>query len=195
MIPDARTHLAPYLILFLAGAALSLQAARILSGSGAFLLLAGALLRATLLAREPALSDDVFRYLWDGRVSAAGISPYAFAPRDPAVSGLAPELAPKVAHREIVTVYPPVAQAAFRIFGSRQLLAWKAFAAAADLAVVAILVASGWPGAGFAAGLYAFHPLPVTESAGEGHLDSLGVALLLASVAHLSCRDHADWQP
>jgi hypothetical protein len=186
VIPDARIHLAPYLVLFLAGAAISLQAARILSGSGAFLLLAGALLRATLLAREPALSDDVFRYLWDGRVSAAGISPYAFAPRDPAVSRLAPELAPKVAHREIVTVYPPVAQAAFRVFGSRQLLVWKAFAAAADLSVVAILVHSGWPGAGFAACLYAFHPLPVTEAAGEGHLDSLGVALLLACLAYLA---------
>lgn len=186
MTPDARVSLAPYLLLFLAGAAISLLAARILSVSGGFLLLAGALLRATLLAREPALSDDVFRYLWDGRVSAAGLSPYAFAPGDPAVSGLAPELASKVAHRDIVTVYPPVAQAAFRVFGSRQLLAWKAFAAAADLSVVAILWNSGWPGAGFAAALYAFHPLPVTEAAGEGHLDSVGVALLLASLAYLA---------
>ena len=42
-------------------------------------------------------------------------------------------------------------------------------------------------GGAFAAALYAFHPLPVTESAGQGHLDSLGIALLVAS-AGLSAR-------
>jgi len=163
----------------------SLLAARILSASGpGFLLLAGALLRVTLILRAPDLSDDMFRYLWDGRVAAAGISPYARAPRDPALADLAPDLEPKVAHRDILTVYPPVAQAAFRVFGGPVL--WKAFAAAADLSVVALLWSAGGTGAGFAAALYAFHPLPVTEAAGEGHLDSLGVALLLASVAHLS---------
>jgi hypothetical protein len=122
----------------------------------------------------------MYRYLWDGHVSAAGISPYARAPQDPAVSSLAPELAPRVAHRDIVTVYPPAAQAAFRVFGGGPLIAWKAFSAAADLSVVALLWSAGGEAAGFAAALYAFHPLPVTEAAGEGHLDSLGVALLLA---------------
>lgn len=140
----------------------------------------------TLIARPPDLSDDLYRYLWDGRVAAAGISPYAWAPRDPAVSSLAPELASKVAHRDIVTVYPPAAQAAFRVFGGGPLIAWKAFSAAADLSVVALLWSAGGEAAGFAAALYAFHPLPVTEAAGEGHLDSLGVALLLASLAHLA---------
>lgn len=187
LLPDARAHLAPYLLLFLAGAAISLLAARILSASGpGFLILCGALLRMTLIARPPDLSDDVFRYLWDGRVAAAGISPYALPPNDPAVAGLAPELGRRVAHRDAVTVYPPVAQAAFRVFGaSGHLLVWKAFAAAADLSIVALLW-NGAPGAAFAAALYAFHPLAVTEAAGEGHLDSLGIALLLASLVHLA---------
>jgi hypothetical protein len=142
-------------------------------------------LRATLVLRAPDLSDDMFRYLWDGRVAAAGISPYARAPKDPALESVAPELASRVAHREIVTVYPPAAQAAFRVFGESPKM-WKAFAAAADLSVVALLSSAGGTGAGFASALYAFHPLPVTEAAGEGHLDSLGVALLLACLAHLS---------
>ena len=140
----------------------------------------------TLVARPPVMSDDVYRYLWDGRVAAAGISPYALPPDDPALAGIAPELARRVAHRDVVTVYPPAAQAAFRVFGaSGHLLAWKIFAAAADLSIVAILW-SGAPGGAFAAALYAFHPLPVTEAAGEGHLDSLGVVLLLASLAYLA---------
>jgi hypothetical protein len=163
-------------------------AAGILSASRpGFLLLCAALLRATLLARAPDLSDDAFRYLWDGRLAAAGISPYEFAPEDPALARVAPALASRVAHRDARTVYPPVAQAAFRIFGSGgHLLAWKSFVAAADLSVVALLASGGGPGAGFAAALYAFHPLPVTEGAGEGHVDCLGVALLLASLAHLA---------
>jgi hypothetical protein len=45
---------------------------------------------------------------------------------------------------------------------------------------------SGAPGAASAAALYAFHPLAVTEAAGEGHLDSLGVALLLACMAYIA---------
>ena len=190
--PDAREHLALYLALFLAGAAIALLAAGILSASRLpFLLLCGALLRATLLLRAPDLSDDAYRYLWDGRMGAEGISPYAFAPSDPSVRRTAPDLNRRLAHRDIRSVYPPVAQAAFRVVGSRgHLLAWKAFAAAADLSVVALLAGAG-PTAGFAAALYAFHPLPVTEAAGEGHVDSLGVALLLACLAHLARRRRA----
>jgi hypothetical protein len=187
VVPDARENLAPYLVLFAAGAAVSLAAARILTASGpGFLLFCGAILRLTLLARAPDLSDDAYRYLWDGGLAARGISPYAFAPNDPRLAGIASPLSPRVAHRDVRTVYPPVAQAAFRVFGGAgHLIAWKAFVAAADLSVVALLRASGGEAAGFAAALYAFHPLPVTESAGEGHFDSLGVALLLAGLLHL----------
>ena len=88
-------------------------------------------------------------------------------------------------------MYPPVAQAAFRAGASilaANVLPIKAIFAAADVAVVALLLASGGAGAGFAAALYAFHPLPVTETAGQGHLDSLGVALLLAAIAYLGRR-------
>jgi len=191
LLPDARTALPRYFLLFAAGSLLALFAARSLSGSGpGFLLLAGALLRATLLFRPPELSDDARRYAWDARVASAGISPYAHAPSDPEVARLAPPGSAALPHADVRTVYPPVAQAAFR--AARMLgegpLPLKAIFAAADLSIVALVRALGGPGAGFAAALYAFHPLPVTESAGEGHLDSLGVALLLASLVYASGR-------
>ena len=149
------------------------------------------LLRATLLLRAPDLSDDVWRYLWDGRIASKGISPYAFAPDDPRVSAFAPRLHARVAHRDVRTVYPPAAQAAFRVFGAGgSLLLWKAFVSAADVGVVALLAGPGGS-AGYAAALYAFHPLPVTEAAGQGHLDSIGAALLLACLAHLHHRRRA----
>ncbi len=82
-------------------------------------------------------------------------------------------------------MYPPAAQAVFRAFGTAEApFLLKGFFAAADVAVVALLAGSGLPAGAWAAALYAFHPLPITETAGQGHLDSLGVALLVASVLH-----------
>jgi hypothetical protein len=187
LLPDARARTGLYLLVFLAGFLLALLAARSLSGSRpGFLLLAAALFRATMLPRTPDLSDDIHRYRWDGEVARAAVSPYAHAPADPALAHFDPELRDRVAHPEIRTVYPPVAQAAFRAFGGSA-LGLKAFFSAADVAIVAMLWRPG-PGGAFAAALYAFHPLPVTETAGQGHLDSLGVALLLASLAWLRKR-------
>ena len=192
-LPDSRTHLGGYLLVFLAGSLLSLFAARSLSASGTlFLLLCGGLFRATLIPREPDLSDDLYRYLWDGSVAAAGISPYAYPPASPRLAGIAPQLRPRVAHPDIRTVYPPAAQALFRIAaaagpGRAGRVALKAMFGAADLAVVLLLARSG-PRGGFAAALYAFHPLAITESAGQGHVDSVGVALLVAAALFLSSR-------
>jgi alpha-1,6-mannosyltransferase len=184
--PNARTQLAAYLFLVASGSLLAVYAAQSLSGSPpGFLLLCAALFRMTLVGRAPDLSDDVKRYVWDARVGSSGISPYAFAPDDPAVRGLAPELSAGLPHGDVRTVYPPAAQAAFRagaILGGAGAL--KALFAAADLAVVALILALGGPAAGWAAALYAFHPLAWTESAGQGHVDSLGITLLLASLVY-----------
>jgi Glycosyltransferase family 87 len=189
-LPDARARPAPYLLLFAASALLALKAARSLSGSPIlFLLLCGGLFRATLLFRAPDLSDDVYRFAFDGRVAAAGISPYLHAPEDPAVAGVAPDLLPRVAHRSVKTVYPPVAQAVFRaaaFAAPHEVLALKVLFGLADLAVVLLLSRLGGTTGGFAAALYAFHPLAVTETAGQGHPDALGVALLLASLLFLA---------
>jgi hypothetical protein len=187
-MPDAREHLPAYFLLLAAGSVVALLAAQSLSGSGTgFLLLSAAMLRATLLLRAPDLSDDVLRYEWDARVGAAGISPYARAPKDPAVARIAPAVATRVPHADVRTVYPPVAQAAFRTarFSGDGALPLKALFGAADLSIVALILALGGPGAGFGAALYAFHPLALTESAGQGHLDSLGIALLLSTLVLL----------
>ena len=196
LAPDARSHLAAYLGLLAAGSLLALCAAQSLSGSRPALVLAcGAALRLTLLARDPDVSDDVRRYAWDARVGAAGISPYAHAPADPALATLAPDLLPGLPHADVRTVYPPVAQAAFRGAGALGpgALPLKALFAAADLSVVALIYTLGGTGAGWAAALYAFHPLPILESAGQGHLDSLGVALLLAALVYLRRGGREAW--
>jgi hypothetical protein len=193
-LPDARTDPVPYLLLTAVGSLLALFAARSLSASGpGFLLLCASLFRATVLLRPADLSDDLYRYLWDDAVGRAGLSPYALAPEDPALAGIDPALQDRVAHREVRTVYPPVAQAAFRAAGLAGAgpLAVKALFGAADVAVVALLASGGAAPLRFAAALYAFHPLAVTESAGQGHLDPLGLALLLAALLFLARRRRA----
>ncbi len=41
-----------------------------------------ALFRLSILFAPPNLSDDIYRYVWDGRVQAAGINPYRYIPAD-----------------------------------------------------------------------------------------------------------------
>jgi alpha-1,6-mannosyltransferase len=50
------------------------------------ILLVAAVLRAAALFAPQALSTDAYRYVWDGRVQAAGINPYRFIPADPSRS-------------------------------------------------------------------------------------------------------------
>jgi alpha-1,6-mannosyltransferase len=44
--------------------------------------------RLLLVGEEPFLSTDLYRYIWDGRVQAAGINPYRYVPADPALAAL-----------------------------------------------------------------------------------------------------------
>ena len=79
---------------------------------------ASLLFRLVAVPGEPALSDDLYRYLWDGRVQLHGLHPYRFAPADPLVAEQSEALATlqrgeqaaAVNHSELRTIYPPVAQ-------------------------------------------------------------------------------------
>ncbi|MBI0301448.1 hypothetical protein JBE04_45205, partial [Streptomyces sp. PRKS01-29] len=53
-----------------------------------FVLAGSAAVAATGLLAPPRTSTDAYRYAWDGRVQAAGISPYDHAPEDPALASL-----------------------------------------------------------------------------------------------------------
>ena len=75
-----------------------------------------ALFRLTLVPHEPVASDDIYRYVWDGRVAAHGINPFAYAPEDPRLAHLGTEDLPaRVSFPEMRTIYPPLAQALFLV--------------------------------------------------------------------------------
>src|SRR5262249_55179633 len=66
-----------------------------------------------LLIPAPPFSDDLYRYLWDGRVLRHGIDPYRSSPEDPALARLRDELWTRINNRELPTIYPPLAQVLF----------------------------------------------------------------------------------
>ena len=152
----------------------------------ALLLGATALVRLPLLAAPPSLSDDVHRYVLDGRLWQAGIDPYRVAPAELAAQGTAARVAPdvlaRVNHPDLATIYPPGAEAFFALGvlarlderGLRALFLVCDIAAAWALArLLARRGASPW-----GAALFALHPLAALESAGSGHVDALAVAFL-----------------
>ncbi|HTR99087.1 MAG TPA: hypothetical protein VML00_05000, partial [Bacteroidota bacterium] len=152
----------------------------------------GVLFRLSLLPHGVVGSDDIYRYLWDGRVAAAGINPYAYTPTDPHLASLATaDLPSRVNHPELQSVYPALAQGLFllahSLFGD-SVAGMKLLLVCADIATMLILwrFASPTRLAPVPLLLYAWSPLPVLYFALDGHVDALGILFLLLAVALFS---------
>jgi hypothetical protein len=84
------------------------------TGTVALIVGFGILFRVTLLGHSPVGSDDVYRYVWDGKVAAHGINPFSYAPTDPRLQSLRTDTLPeKINFPAMRTVYPPLAQGFF----------------------------------------------------------------------------------
>jgi len=107
--------------------------------SVALILLGGIAIQVAAVSAPPRESDDLYRYIWDGRVQAAGIDPYAYVPAARQLDGLRNEFLwhPGADHcvtpsefrqfpaedlvtgctminrPAVPTIYPPVAEAYF----------------------------------------------------------------------------------
>jgi alpha-1,6-mannosyltransferase len=143
-----------------------------------------ALFRLSVLFAPPFLSDDIYRYIWDGRVQAARINPYRYVPADEALKFLRDEhVYPNINRRDFApTIYPPFAQVIFFLATriSESVLWMKAvmilFEAAGLYALSLLLASFKLPRERVL--LAAWHPLMVWEIAGSGHLDALVVAFV-----------------
>jgi hypothetical protein len=152
------------------------------------ILAGGLLMRLALLFVEPYLSTDIYRYIWDGRVQAAGINPYRYMPSAPELSNLRDAaIFPSINRADTaVTIYPPVAQAIFLVLTRlgesvvTMKLGLLAFEAATVAVLLALLQRLGRPLTRVVA--YAWHPLPVWEIAGSGHIDIAMCALMMAGL-------------
>lgn len=151
----------------------------------------------------PVLSDDIWRYLYDGQTLAAGHNPYVHAPLKE-IETLDASGALNDAHwltwinnPELVTIYQPTSQWVFAgIVKTTDLVlggavgadqyghAFRLVFSLLDLLIVVMLLAqlhhlgrSAWW-----AVMYAWSPLVICETAWSGHQDGIGIAAILASL-------------
>lgn len=182
-LPSLARELAAFQILFVAAFGLLaialLRRARYarLPHVGAVVFGIALAMRAALWPSPPALSDDVYRYVWEGRVVAHGGNPYRQAPVDSALAPLRDaRIYPFLNFPQLSTIYPPLAEAGFALVArvSATVAAMKLWVIAHDLATVALLLAwlrrRGAPA--ILAIAYAWNPLVVIEFAGSGHNDA-----------------------
>lgn len=154
------------------------------SGKLWMVFVAAAAVRGLLLASPPTLSDDLFRYLWEGQATLLGGNPYLTPPADSAW----PEdpIRALVNHPTIPSIYPPLAQWLFAGLAALYYdpLIIKGFMGLCD-ALIAVTIGSILVGRGRSlagAWLYALHPLAAVESAGSGHLESVAILSLLLAI-------------
>ena len=196
LLPDLRLFI-PEFLAMTAVITMLLAVAFYLSQSGktqwpaGLILIWAAVFRLMFVFRAPELSDDIYRYLFDGLMLLTGHNPYAAAPADVVSRNLPlPGLVELVNHSELATIYPPAAQFVFAagaffggVFGMKLLLVLLDLLTC--VLVLQLLAKLHLPRSN--AVLYAWHPLPVVEIAASGHIDAavlffafLAFALLLA---------------
>ncbi|MFI9162259.1 hypothetical protein [Kitasatospora aureofaciens] len=167
------------------------------------LVLTGSVLVAAAgLLAPPRTSDDAYRYVWDGRVQAAGLSPYAYTPDAPALvrlrdAGLFPVGdgcatwderrtaagdCTRINRPAVHTVYPPVAEAWFLAahpFGGG-VRGMQAAGALLAVLTTGVLLAVGR--CSRRAALWGWCPGVTVWAVNDAHVDTLGALLMVAGL-------------
>jgi alpha-1,6-mannosyltransferase len=155
-------------------------------------LVLAALWHLQFLRMPPGPDDDIHRYVWDGRLQQLGFDPYLVVPSDPAFSNLHTPETRTLNNPDVPSPYPAGAELFFRAVTTLQesTFALKVAFVGCDLAIVLVLLEilrRGRQGMHWVLA-FAWHPLLATEVAGSGHIDIVGVLLLLVSFAALGRR-------
>ena len=152
--------------------------------------------RVALLPHE--YSDDLNRYLWEGKLIRSGISPYIHAPDSPVLSELAAAdpFHAHINHPDLPAAYPPLMLFLFSILGavwySPMAVKWLVllFDMGTVFFIIKLLQARGinmrW------SLLYALSPVILYAFSGQGHFDAIQNFWIAGS---LFCFDQKKWLP
>ncbi len=160
-------------------------------------LIASFAFRIVLLFALPALSDDYFRFIWDGRLSANGINPFSALPSELINSTIAEkailtdELFSNMNSPDYFTIYPPVLQFIFylsaKIFPNDiqgSIIVMRLFILTAEAGslflIAALLKRFSLPAKSIL--LYALNPLVIIELAGNLHFEAVMIFFMLLSM-------------
>jgi Glycosyltransferase family 87 len=175
------------------------------------ILLGGILIQLAAITAPTSGSDDLYRYIWDGRVQAAGIDPYQYVPaaaplerlRDPSlwpadgtycVGPIVPPGCTLINRPRVPTIYPPVAEAYFTTVSElappsgRASLPIQAAGALCAIATSFLLV-GGLRRLGRdprLAVLWAWCPVTALQAGNGAHVDVLAAFLTVAALLTLA---------
>ena len=158
-------------------------------------------LRAIFFLLPPAVTDDAYRYIWDGTLTASGEGVYETLPMDAKYEERHDEaIYQRMNSPGYYSVYPPASQYVFAVGGAAYPWGWsvsyyviKGIFAAMELGVVLLLARmlkrqTTLPRplpereGGAMLLLYAWHPLVLLEGAGQGHTEAAAALFLVATV-------------
>ena len=151
----------------------------------------GLIFRGTYLIAFPELTDDFWRYLWDGIILNDGISPFEILPNQLALSESLEGLLPLLNSPEYYSIYPPVLQWVFglsaRIAQGNPLefvIALRVMVLCAEFGSMLLIwkLLKSWKLQSRNLMLYAFNPLVIVEFTGNLHPETFMVFLLLLSL-------------
>lgn len=145
------------------------------------------LMQAVLIFSRPTLTDDMYRYVWDGRVQAHGINPYRYPPNAPELLSLRDkDIYPSINRKPVVTVYPPAAEAAYFLLWKivPDNVHWFQTAIAIGGLIAGILLTGLLKDLGRSparALVYLWSPLLIFETAHAAHVDGLVLPFLVGA--------------
>jgi hypothetical protein len=180
MLPHGNFHDAGNIILFLLGATIMLIGfgwALFKKNIPLLLILITALsVRFLLLWQAP--GEDIYRYIWEGKLLLHHINPYAHAPNDSSLINARDGLWSLIGQRDFSAIYPPLAEWCFALLAafSPSVLFFKLAFVSADLLAGWLL----WRCYGGSQTLfYLWNPLIIYSFAGGGHYDSFFILTLV----------------
>jgi len=159
----------------------------------------GVLIRLVLFAGMPTLSDDVYRFIWDGHLLNAGINPFSELPSyylsQPHIAGISESLYTQLNSTSYFTIYPPLNQFVFWLAANIGEDSWllsaniiRLFLLFGDILAVIflrrILTANGQQKG--KAMVYFLNPLVILEGVGNLHFEVLVTAFLLIGIYYLT---------
>ncbi len=162
-------------------------------GQVRFFVLLGILLRLALVFAFPNLSDDIYRFVWDGRLIINGLNPFDQLPSQyiaeaTQVPGLTQELFEKLNSPDYYTIYPPVAQAIFAmacylapesVAGSALIMKIVLLAAETGTLFLLMRLLAHFELPASRVLIYALNPLMIIEICGNLHFEGLMVFFLI----------------
>ncbi len=141
-----------------------------------------------MLFTIPTLSDDVYRYIWDGRIQKAGINPFTTFPAEKELNSLRDtNIYPKLNSKNKYDPYQPVAQLFFLLVQNIKpdsVLFMKFMLVLFDVGSIflIVMILRKLNISLSRVLIYAWCPLVIIEIGHSGHIDGLIVFFLVAAI-------------